>query len=175
MTEISHWFERKFTFDFPVEMYPNLRVRLGGTPARVEEMVRGLGHEALTRKPEGKWSILENIGHLFDAEDLWYGRVDEFLRGEQKLAAADLKNTRTHGAGHNMRPATAVLQEFRVARVRLVRWLEGLKPADFARTALHPRLNQPMRLVDHMYFIAEHDDHHLARIAELREEAAHGR
>jgi hypothetical protein len=24
-----------------------------------------------------------------------------------------------------------------------------------------------MRLVDHLYFIAEHDDHHLARIWEL--------
>jgi hypothetical protein len=24
-----------------------------------------------------------------------------------------------------------------------------------------------MRLVDHLFFVAEHDDHHLARIAEL--------
>ena len=26
---------------------------------------------------------------------------------------------------------------------------------------------KPMRLVDHLYFVAEHDDHHLARIWEL--------
>lgn len=26
---------------------------------------------------------------------------------------------------------------------------------------------QPMRLVDHLYFVAEHDDHHLAKIWEL--------
>jgi hypothetical protein len=26
-----------------------------------------------------------------------------------------------------------------------------------------------MRLVDHLYFVAEHDDHHLARIWELVE------
>jgi len=24
-----------------------------------------------------------------------------------------------------------------------------------------------MRLVDHLYFVAEHDDHHLAKISEL--------
>ena len=46
--------------------------------------------------------------------------------------------------------------------------LEGLATEDFARTAWHPRLNVSMRLVDHLLFIAEHDDHHLARIWELR-------
>jgi hypothetical protein len=35
------------------------------------------------------------------------------------------------------------------------------------RTAVHPRLQMPMRLVDWAYFVAEHDDHHLARIREL--------
>jgi hypothetical protein len=28
-------------------------------------------------------------------------------------------------------------------------------------------MKTPMRLVDHLYFAAEHDDHHLARIWEL--------
>jgi hypothetical protein len=28
-------------------------------------------------------------------------------------------------------------------------------------------MQAPMRLVDHLYFVAEHDDHHLARIWEL--------
>jgi hypothetical protein len=36
-----------------------------------------------------------------------------------------------------------------------------------SKAILHPRLKQPMRLVDHLYFAAEHDDHHLARIWEL--------
>jgi len=42
-----------------------------------------------------------------------------------------------------------------------------LEPDAFARTSLHPRLKQPMRLVDHLHFVAEHDDHHLAKIWEL--------
>jgi len=42
-----------------------------------------------------------------------------------------------------------------------------LEPESFARVAIHPRLNIPMRLVDMLYFQAEHDDYHLARISEL--------
>jgi hypothetical protein len=42
-----------------------------------------------------------------------------------------------------------------------------MDPAAFSRTALHPRLGTPMRLLDHVLFIAEHDDHHLARISWL--------
>jgi hypothetical protein len=34
--------------------------------------------------------------------------------------------------------------------------------------ALHPRLKVNMRLVDMLYFQAEHDDYHLTRISELR-------
>ena len=45
--------------------------------------------------------------------------------------------------------------------------LESLDHEHFARSALPPRLNVPMRLVDSMLFVAEHDDHHLAAITEL--------
>jgi|SRR5271169_3406603 len=43
-----------------------------------------------------------------------------------------------------------------------LRKLEVLTEDEVARTALHPRLQQPMRLLDWAYFVAEHDDHHLA-------------
>jgi hypothetical protein len=36
------------------------------------------------------------------------------------------------------------------------------------RTALHPRLNVRIRVIDLVFFIAEHDDHHLAQISELK-------
>jgi hypothetical protein len=45
-----------------------------------------------------------------------------------------------------------------------------VNPLLFARAIPHPRLKTPMRLVDHLYFVAEHDDHHLARIRELLSE-----
>jgi uncharacterized damage-inducible protein DinB len=167
VTELAIWFERKFSLDFPVAIYPNLRVRLRGAPARLEELTRGLTAHQLTRKPEGKWSLQEHAGHLLDLEALWLARVDDFLNGAEVLTAADLTNRKTHEAQYNDRQLDEILVAFRRARETLVGRLEGLAAADFARVSKHPRLNQPMRLVDHLYFAAEHDDHHLARIWEL--------
>jgi uncharacterized damage-inducible protein DinB len=166
-SNIPAWFERKFDFTFPVEQYPNLCVRLRGTPARLEEILRGARRDALTRKPEGKWSAQEHAGHLLDLESLWVARVEDFLKDGNTLTVADLTNRKTHEANHNARELSEILAEFRQARLRLADRVTNLSSAGFARTLIHPRLNQPMRLVDHLYFVAEHDDHHLAKIWEL--------
>ena len=167
MSRIPAWYERKFDFTFPVEQYPNVCVRLRGTPARLEEIVRGVPRAVLTAKPENKWSAQEHAGHLLDLEPLWMARLNDFLGGEQTLSVTDLSNRKTDEAHYNARELQAILKEFRTARTILVGTAEKCQPAFFARTLLHPRLKQPMRLVDHLYFVAEHDDHHLARIWEL--------
>jgi len=167
MSQVPIWFERKFEFSVPTELYPNLCVRLRGTPARLEEIVRGRSREAMVRKPDGKWSAQENAGHLLDLEPLWLARVGDFATGRAELSAADLTNRTTHDANHNTRPLSEILAGFRRERMKLMERLAELNPTQFAGTALHPRLKTPMRLVDHLYFVAEHDDHHLARIWEL--------
>ena len=167
MSQIPAWFERTFEFTCPIEQYPCLCVRLCGTPARLEEMLRDVSRDVLLSKPGGKWSAQEHAGHLVDLESLWMSRVDDFLAGGDRLTVADLSNRKTHEADHNARLLTEILKEFRAARFRLVDRVETLQAADFGRSALHPRLKQPMRLVDHLYFVAEHDDHHLATIKEL--------
>jgi uncharacterized damage-inducible protein DinB len=161
------WFDRKFDFSFPVELYPEIIERLRGTPARIDERVRDVSPALLTRRDGDKWSIQENIGHLLDLDGLFAGRFEDYEHGLEKLRAADLTNQKTHQAQHNSRPAEEILREFRRGRLALVARLE-LQPSEyFRRTALHPRLNTPMRVTDLLYFVAEHDDHHLARISEL--------
>ena len=161
------WFERKFEFTFPLELHPNLCARLRGTPARLEEVVRGAARDHLVRKPGEKWSAQEHAGHLLDLEPLWMLRVEDYLTEASNLTAADLSNQKTYDAQHNNRPIDEILAEFRSARLRLVSRMEKIDPAIFARTLIHPRLKTPMRLLDHLYFAAEHDDHHLAHIWEL--------
>ena len=167
ISSLPLWFERKFEFHFPPEQFPNVCVRLRGTPARLEEMLRGVAHDVLVRKADGKWSAQEHAGHLLDLEPLWFARVNDFVAGGNELTAADLNNRKTHEANHNAHPLAHILVQFRTARLSLAGHVEELRPELFARTMLHPRLRQPMRLVDHLYFVAEHDDHHLARIWEL--------
>ena len=172
MAELVPWFERKFKFDIPEGIFPNILERLRGTPARLEERIRDLPREVLTRREAGTWSIMENAGHLLDLELLWIERVEDFIEGKERLKAADLTNRKTHEAGHNNNEPEVILSFFRSARSKLVQKLESLDPAAFSRTALHPRLNSPMRLVDHVFFVAEHDDHHLARISVLMRPAS---
>lgn len=167
MSRVPAWFERKFEFSFPPEQYPNVCARLRGTPARLEEIVRGVSREVMIKKPGGKWSAQEHAGHLLDLEPLWIARVEDFLADGQTLTVADLSNRKTDEANHNERQLKELLAAFRAARLRLVDRVEKFQPSVFARSMLHPRLKQPMRPVDHLYFVAEHDDHHLARIWEL--------
>jgi uncharacterized damage-inducible protein DinB len=167
MSRIPAWFERKFDFSFPVELYPNVAARLRGTPARLEEVLRTCPEHVRVTKPQGKWSAQEHAGHLLDLESLWAARVEDFVKGGTELSVADLQNRKTNEANHNARSAEEILSDFRSARLALVKRVNEIEPAGFARTLMHPRLKTPMRLVDHLYFVAEHDDHHIAHMLEL--------
>lgn len=167
MSQVPVWFERKFEFTFPVEQYPNVCVRLRGAPARLEEMLRGVSRDVLIAKQGEKWSAQEHAGHLFDLEPLWMARVNDFLAAGETLTVADLNNRKTHEANHNAKSLNEILAAFRAARLLMADHVAKIQPAIFGRSMLHPRLKQPMRLVDHLYFVAEHDDHHLAKIWEL--------
>ena len=68
MKSVPLWFEHKFDFTLPVEQYPYLHIRLWGSPARLEEMLRNVSRDRLIEKPGGKWSAQEHAGHLADLE-----------------------------------------------------------------------------------------------------------
>lgn len=167
MSQHLGWFERTFQFTFPVEVFPEMIERLRGTPARLEDRVRTIAPEILTKRDGERWSIQENAGHLLDLESLVGGRLDEYLAGAKVLHAADVSNRKTYDADHNQVAIAEILNGFRRARMRLVERLDQLAPEKFAAVAHHPRLDVPMRLVDMLFFQAEHDDYHLARISEL--------
>src|ERR1700704_1537957 len=120
MSQVPLWFERKFEFTFPVEQYPNLCVRLRGTPARLEEMMRRAPRDIMMAKPGDKWSAQEHAGHLLDLESLWVARVGDFLAGGDTLTVADLSNRKTNEANHNGRKLKEILSEFRNARLGLL-------------------------------------------------------
>ncbi|MGQ0649358.1 MAG: DinB family protein [Gemmatimonadaceae bacterium] len=161
------WFERSFDFTIPVSRFPSILERLRATPARLEERTRSLPAAVLTRRDNDRWSIQENVGHLLDLEALWLRRAEQLFGGEAELAAADLTNRTTHDANYNTRALADLLVGFRTARTHLIRLLHGADEEMVARTARHPRLGTPMRLIDLGMFVAEHDDHHLAAITGL--------
>lgn len=167
MSQVPVWFDRKFEFSFPAELHPNLCARLRGTPARLEEALRSRSHATLAKKPCGKWSAQEHAGHLLDLEPLWLARVEDFAKGSDQLSVTDLQNRKTDEANYNAQPLERILTDFRAEREKFVKRAQGVDASLFGRKILHPRLKTPMRLVDHLFFVAEHDDHHLAKIWEM--------
>ena len=126
-------------------------------------------HSATACYPEaaGTWSAQENAGHLVDLEPLWLARVRDYVEGSDELTPTDLQNRKTEEANHNNRDLALILRDFRTARECLMGKLQRLDSSVFREAIPHPRLKVPMRLVDYLHFVAEHDDHHLARIWEI--------
>jgi hypothetical protein len=162
------WTDRRFNFDFPAGIYPEMIERIRGTPARLEDLLANLPPETLTARVDGRWSMQENAGHLLDLESLVSQRIDEYVAGNSALHAADMSNRKTFDASHNDVVIDSILKAFRLARHDIVNRLESFDADLFGRSALHPRLNVQMRLVDMLFFQAEHDDYHLARISEIK-------
>jgi uncharacterized damage-inducible protein DinB len=157
------WIERKFEFNFPVGLFPVIIERLSGTLLRLEPL-RKIRDEILSEKKDGKWSIKEIVGHLSDLEDLWSRRIDDFLARKEILQAADMTNAKTHASNHNSKAIATLLDEFMRARNDLIKKVETFDEGMAGITSIHPRLQKPMRLVDLLFFIAEHDDHELTKI-----------
>ena len=167
MVTLMRWIDRKFNFDFPVGMFPCIVERLRGTPMRLYEMTRTLSDEIVAGRTGRGWTIKEHIGHLSDVQPLWDTRLEQLLSGVHELEPADMSNRKTEEANHNDCDISDLLAEFREVRRPFVDRLETLSDDDAARSALHPRLNQPMRIADLAFFAAEHDDQHLAEIRQL--------
>lgn len=161
------WFERKFDFSVKDNIFPSILERLMGTPARLEEKFKTIPENITTKRVDGAWTIKENVGHLIDLEPLWQGRLEDILTGKTELRTTDLLNRKTAEANHDARPIKDLLLGFRNIRKQTINMLDKLNEEQIFMSALHPRLKTPMRTMDLFLFVAEHDDHHLARITEL--------
>ena len=163
----TEWFNRKFPVIEDNGVLPSIIERLSGTPARVEELAGNIAPNLLTLKPKEKWTIKEEIGHLSDLEPLWLGRLHDLINNETELRVTDLTNQLTHKANHDATALEALLLRFREKRQLFVKELLSLDDEQLLHSSLHPRLKTPMRIIDLAYFVAEHDDHHLASIREI--------
>jgi hypothetical protein len=170
MTHKENWLEKQFDFDYPVSRYIEFLEILRSTPSNLATLIEGLSPDVLTRRAADDWSIQENVGHFLSSESLFTGRLDDYLNGAEILRPARFEDNPTDKALFNEQDVQAVLHDFRQEREAYMRRLDALNPGDFGMQALHPRLNKPMRLCDMLLFHAKHDQHHLMRITELREQ-----
>jgi uncharacterized damage-inducible protein DinB len=165
--EQTKWIDRKFDFSFPAGMFHVILERLRGTPCRLEKMLGGVDKDILIKREGINWSIQEHAGHLADMDELHEKRLDQYLSGMSILLPADMSNKKTYLAEHNKKDISVILNDFSEARSSFVSKAENADDFVITRIAIHPRLNKEMRMVDMLWFTAEHDDHHLAIMRRL--------
>lgn len=161
------WFDRKFVFDFGMEQYDTLYQSLQAAPEAFHNQVMRLTDGGLQTQYEDKWSINENIGHLFLLEPIWQIRLAEIAEGKPDMLAIDLKNIATDESAFNSISISEIIQDFKTVRAKTMAFLDTLTTDAFLHSSLHPRLQQPMRVIDMMHFVAEHDTHHLHTIQNI--------
>lgn len=166
MIQQTPWFERSFDFSFPVTNFPVIFSRLEGTLFRLQAILLNADDDYCSHSASG-WSVKEHVGHLYDLEDLWWKRLQDFVDRKEMLSPADLTNTKTKEAGHNKKTLEDLMIRFTVERQKLLETVYGFDKGMLSLTSVHPRLQQPMRLIDSLLFVAEHDDHHIAYISSL--------
>jgi uncharacterized damage-inducible protein DinB len=165
--EAKKWFDRQFAFDFGPDSYPAIYQRLKQAPDNLDRALAGLPEDILVFQPDGGWSIKEHAGHLSVLEPIWQIRFTDIRESKPRLTPADLTNRATTEGNFNQQSVSALVEKFATVRKATLAMLDEMDPTDEGRTSLHPRMQQPMRLIDHAYFIAEHDDHHILRIKEI--------
>ena len=161
------WAQRRFQFGHPGWMLADFVERLRGTPPRLATQLATIPPAILDRQHEGRWSILQNAGHLADVEELWAQRIEDLKAGRATYTPANPDHFRSLAMRHQTRTASEVVAELATRRDQFVAALSAANPDLQTRSAFHERLGCDMRLVDIAQFAAEHDDHHLLRIRAL--------
>jgi len=163
----TRWFDRKFDRSLGAEQFDQQLNRLAQFPAALRQVLDNCSKAITTVKPDGKWSVNENVGHLFLLEPLWCKRFQEIKDDCKHMSPADLNNTATEQASFNELLTEDLLERFRAEREKTVLLLQGMSREDLLKQSIHPRLGQPMTVTDMMYFVAEHDEHHLRAIQQI--------
>jgi uncharacterized damage-inducible protein DinB len=169
----TNWFDRTFPPQTDNGVFPCILERLQGTAIRLVEKTISIPRDLLPDllpSTKEKWSIKKEIGHLIDLEPLWLARTLQIIDGEKDLKKTDLANTKTHETNHDAKNLGDLIHEFRRHREALMEVLNNVTEADLDKAAVHPRLGTPMKIIDLAYFVAEHDDHHLAQMTVLIKE-----
>ena len=160
------WIERRFRFDFPAGLFPVIFSRMEGSIFRLYSLLSHADDSICSQRKNG-WSVKEHVGHLADLEDLWWKRLQDFRQGKPILTAADMTNKKTEDAGHNEKSVEQLVEHFTIERQKILELVYGFDISMLEKTSVHPRLQQPMRVVDSLFFVAEHDDHHISAISNL--------
>ena len=150
-----------------MQLQSSITTRLEYQHKSLLELIEGLSDEQVRRQITlGKWSIFENIVHLYTYQRAFMGRVEEILKNDQPSFERYTAESDPLFYDNCMKSTREIIQELMSDRKILATRLLLLKEEQFKRTGNHP-LFGAMTLVQWMQFFLLHESHHLFTIFKL--------
>lgn len=140
---------------------------LASTPEDLERLVDGKPTETLMQpSQDGGWGIVELVPHMRDWEVIHAERVDRILHEDRPHVAGQDDALWAIERNYREQDTRAALREFRHLRDVLVSRLDELDEAQWARTAVHPRLGE-VSLHALMDRVCDHDAKHMQQVKDV--------
>jgi hypothetical protein len=148
-------------------MSDNLKAQidlLAAFPEQLKHQLVGLDDATLRFRPaSNEWSIMELVGHIIDVGTMWPARTRQMLASDNPtLPAVDPDWVRQRDY-QNKQPSF-LLMTLAEQRAEYVEFLRILRPAQLARTGIHPTRGQ-LTVEQGIAALADHDRIHSEQIA----------
>jgi uncharacterized damage-inducible protein DinB len=142
-------------------------------PKRLAAAISGVPDSVLRFSPaQGKWSILQIVGHLADVEIVYSYRLRQMLADKTPVIAPVDQDDWAKNLGYLETSPAELVAQFGVNRHHNLRLLRRLKATDLAKGARHPEMDRPMTVEDLVRRFVSHDANHISQIEQLKKAAA---
>ena len=143
------------------------------SPKAIAAAVSGLPDKILRYKPSPeKWSILEILAHLADAEILYAYRIRQMLADKKPVIAPIDQDDWARNLGYTEAVPAEVVALYGLNRHHNLRLLRRLKPGDLQKSAFHPEYKKDVTVAEMVERMGEHGANHLQQIERLKRQAA---
>jgi len=136
--------------------------------AQMKEKLALLGtldpERARFRYAEGKWSVIEVVGHITDGERIFTYRALRFARGDATPLPGFEENDYVPAGRFDLRTLPDVLDEATAVRAASVALLRGLPAESLERRGIANESTISVRAL--AWVIAGHERHHLSVLRE---------
>jgi len=116
------------------------------------------------RYAEGKWSVIEVVGHITDGERIFAYRALRFARGDATPLPGFEENDYVPAGRFDQRTLPDVLDEAAAVRAASIALLRGLPAESFERRGVASE--NPISVRALAYVIAGHERHHMGVLRE---------
>jgi uncharacterized damage-inducible protein DinB len=149
--------------DAPETTVTRLRMQLDCLPI----LLSGVPESALDNRPiAGKWSARENLAHLARYQELFFARMQRIRNEDCPLLPRYRAEDDAEWPQWVLTPMPGILTSLRSLRAQLVKEVESLSTAEFARIGIHPKFGE-MTLEQWLEFFLLHEAHHLLAVMQL--------